>query len=101
MRLSLLVALCIVIAALASINGAHADEPQDDMGVLTTPDNGEATMPFANLTYTGVGRFVWNDGRSYAISSTGIRKVGASNRRPTGVVTTVSGATVCAAGRVR
>ncbi len=67
MRLPPLVARCIVIAALASIDGALADEPQnDDMGVLTTPDNGEVRMPFANLTYTGVGRFVWNDGRSYA-----------------------------------
>ena len=67
MRLPPLVARYIMVAALASINSALADEPQsDDIGVLTTPDAGEVTMPFANLTYTGVGRFVWNDGRSYA-----------------------------------
>jgi len=67
-RLSLLAALCAVIVATSSVSPASAEESSvsDDVGVLTTPDGGEVRVAFANLNYTGVARYVWQDGRSYA-----------------------------------
>src|SRR4029450_831688 len=68
MRLSRAIARCIVVMAMSTIGFASAEEApkDDDVGVLTTPDGGEITIAFADLPYSGVGRFVWNDGRSYA-----------------------------------
>jgi TPR repeat protein len=66
--LSQRLALRAVAVAVLSIGSAAADDAptDDDTGVLTMPDGSEISIAFANMTYTGVGRFVWRDGRSYA-----------------------------------
>jgi len=45
---------------------AAAPDEADPEGVLTLPDGTESTARFGEFDYTGIARFVWKDGRSYA-----------------------------------
>ncbi len=59
---TVIVAVLWIVCATASAEASK----DDDAGVLTMPDGSEVSIAFAQMTYTGVGRFVWHDGRSYS-----------------------------------
>lgn len=45
---------------------AGANAADTDIGEFTLPNGERSQVPFESLDYTGVARFVWPDGRSYA-----------------------------------
>lgn len=56
----------LVVVLCSAVMIADAAPAADAAGELTLPNGEQSRVPFESLDFTGVARYVWSDGRSYA-----------------------------------